>query len=71
MGIIMSGDFNPDEMIARSTKLFLYEKQTGSGINPGQESPIMAPITGKFRPNPENVMMDSVFRVLRQRMQEC
>lgn len=59
MGIIMSGDFNPDEMIAKIDKAFSYMKNKPvPAYNPGQESPIMAPITREvYGPNPENIMI--------------
>lgn len=57
MGIIMSGDFNPDEMIAKIDKDFSYMKsKTIPAYNIGQEKPITAPITKEvFGPNPENI----------------
>lgn len=57
MGIIMSGDFNPDEMIAKIDKDFSYMKsKTIPAYNIGQEKPITAPITKEvYGPNPENI----------------
>lgn len=57
MGIIMSGDFNPDELIAKIDKDFSYMKsKTIPAYNIGQEKPITAPITKEvFGPNPENI----------------
>ncbi|ASK28969.1 peptidase M16 [Chryseobacterium sp. T16E-39] len=57
MGIIMSGDFNPDEMIAKIDKDFSYMKPKAiPAYNIGQEKPITSPITKEvFGPNPENI----------------
>ncbi|ASW73850.1 peptidase M16 [Chryseobacterium piperi] len=57
MGIIMSGDFNPDEMIAKIDKDFSYmQPKAIPAYNVGQEKPITAPITREvFGPNPENI----------------
>lgn len=57
MGIIMSGDFNPDEMITKIDKDFSYMKSKAIPVyNIGQEKPITAPITKEvFGPNPENI----------------
>lgn len=59
MGIIMSGDFNPDQVIAQIDKDFGY-MQT-KPIPPYKfdpETPITAPITAEVTgPDPENIMM--------------
>lgn len=57
MGIIMSGDFNPDEMIAKIDRDFSYMKSKPIPVYTiGQEKPITAPITKEvFGPNPENI----------------
>lgn len=57
MGIIMSGDFNPDEMIAKIDKAFSYMKSKPvPEYKIGQEKPITAPITREvFGPTPENI----------------
>ncbi len=59
MGIIMSGDFNPDELIAKIDKAFGYMKP--KPVEPyryKEEKPISAPIFGEvYGPNPENVMI--------------
>lgn len=57
MGVIMSGDFNPDEMIAKIDRAFSYMKtRTVPGYAIGQESAITAPVTREvFGPNPENI----------------
>lgn len=57
MGIIMSGDFNPDEMIIKIDKEFSYMKPKEiPAYTVGQEQPITAPITKEvFGPNPENI----------------
>lgn len=59
MGIIMSGDFNPDEMIAKIDKAFSYMKpKTVPEYKIGQEKSITAPIVKEVvGPNPENVML--------------
>ncbi len=59
MGIIMSGDFNPDEIIGKIDRAFSYMKNKPVPVyNPGQESPIAAPITREvWGPNPENIMI--------------
>jgi predicted Zn-dependent peptidase len=59
MGIIMSGDFNPDEMIAKIDKAFSYMKpKTVPEYKVGQEKSITAPIVKEVvGPNPENVML--------------
>lgn len=57
MGIIMSGDFNPDEMIAKIDKAFSYMKSKPiPEYKVGQEKPITSPITREvFGPTPENI----------------
>ncbi|MCE3074274.1 M16 family metallopeptidase [Chryseobacterium gwangjuense] len=59
MGIIMSGDFNPDEVIAKIDKAFSYMKSKAiPEYKIGQEKPITAPIVKEVvGPNPENVML--------------
>ena len=59
MGIIMSGDFNPDEVIVKIDKAFSYMKpKTVPEYKVGQEKPITAPIVKEVvGPNPENVML--------------
>ncbi|SHM35696.1 M16 family metallopeptidase [Chryseobacterium polytrichastri] len=59
MGIIMSGDFNPDEVIAKIDKAFSYMKSKPiPNYNIGQEKAITAPIIKEvLGPNPESVMM--------------
>ncbi|WP_027385244.1 M16 family metallopeptidase [Chryseobacterium gregarium] len=57
MGIIMSGDFNPDEMIAKIDKTFSYMKSKPvPGYTVGREQPINVPVTREvYGPNPENI----------------
>jgi predicted Zn-dependent peptidase len=57
MGIIMSGDFNPDEMIAKIDKAFSYMKSKPvPEYKVGTEAPITAPIIREvYGPNPENI----------------
>lgn len=57
MGIIMSGDFNPDDMISKIDKAFSYMKSKPvPEYKIGQEKPITAPITREvFGPTPENI----------------
>ncbi|ALR30170.1 peptidase M16 [Chryseobacterium sp. IHB B 17019] len=57
MGIIMSGDFNPDEMIAKIDKAFSYMKSKPvPEYKIGTESPITSPIIREvYGPNPENI----------------
>lgn len=57
MGIIMSGDFNPDEMIAKIDKAFSYMKSKPiPEYKVAQEKPITTPIAREvFGPNPENI----------------
>jgi len=59
MGIIMSGDFNPDEVIAKIDKAFSYLKtKTVPEYKIGQEKPITAPVVKEVvGPNPESVML--------------
>ncbi|MEN4760454.1 insulinase family protein [Chryseobacterium sp. C39-AII1] len=59
MGIIMSGDFNPDEMIAKIDKSFSYMKNKAiPEYKVGQESAITSPVTREvFGPNPDNIML--------------
>ncbi|GAB0156554.1 insulinase family protein [Chryseobacterium sp. Alg-005] len=57
MGVIMSGDFNPDEMIAKIDRAFSYMKaKPVPEYKVAQEKPITAPITREvYGPNPENI----------------
>ncbi|MDR6405677.1 MULTISPECIES: M16 family metallopeptidase [Chryseobacterium] len=57
MGVIMSGDFNPDEMIAKIDKAFSYMKSKPvPEYKIGTESPITSPIIREvYGPNPENI----------------
>jgi predicted Zn-dependent peptidase len=59
MGIIMSGDFNPDEVIAKIDKAFSYMKPKAiPEYKVGQEKAITAPVVKEVvGPNPENVML--------------
>lgn len=59
MGIIMSGDFNPDEIIAKIDKAFSYMKQKAvPNYVVGQEKAITSPVTKEvFGPNPESLLM--------------
>ncbi|MDR3025194.1 insulinase family protein [Chryseobacterium sp.] len=59
MGIIMSGDFNPDEVIAKIDKAFSYMKPKAiPEYKVGHEKAITAPIVKEVTgPNPENVML--------------
>jgi predicted Zn-dependent peptidase len=57
MGVIMSGDFNPDEMITKIDKAFSYMKSKPvPEYKVGAEKPITSPIIKEvFGPNPENI----------------
>lgn len=57
MGVIMSGDFNPDEMIAKIDRAFSYMKSKPvPEYKVAQEKPITAPIIREvYGPNPENI----------------
>ncbi|MEY8758866.1 M16 family metallopeptidase [Chryseobacterium tongliaoense] len=57
MGVIMSGDFNPDEMIAKIDKAFSYMKSKPvPEYKVGTESPITSPIVKEvYGPTPENI----------------
>lgn len=57
MGVIMSGDFNPDEMIAKIDRAFSYMKaKPVPEYKVAQEKPITAPIIREvYGPNPENI----------------
>lgn len=59
MGVIMSGDFNPDEVIAKIDKAFSFMKaKTVPEYKIGQEKPITSPIIKEVvGPNPESVML--------------
>lgn len=59
MGIIMSGDFNPDEVIAKIDKSFSYMKSKPvPEYKVGQEKPITSPVVKEVvGPNPESVML--------------
>lgn len=57
MGVIMSGDFNPDEMISKIDRAFSYMKpKTVPEYKIGTEQPISVPVTREvYGPNPENI----------------
>lgn len=57
MGVIMSGDFNPDEMISKIDRAFSYMKpKTVPEYKIGTEQPINIPVTREvYGPNPENI----------------
>nr|WP_314490482.1 insulinase family protein [uncultured Chryseobacterium sp.] len=59
MGVIMSGDFNPDEMIAKIDKAFSYMKSKAvPEYLIGKEKPISSPVVKEVTgPNPESLMM--------------
>jgi len=59
MGIIMAGDFNPDEVIAKIDKAFSYMKPKPiPPYNPGKESPILKPLKADvYGPQPARLMM--------------
>lgn len=59
MGIIMSGDFNPDEVIAKIDKSFSYMKSKPvPEYKVGQEKPITSPVVKEVvGPNPESIML--------------
>lgn len=59
MGIIMSGNFNPDEMIGKIDKAFSYMKSKPiPKYNIGQEKPISKVVVKEvFGPNPETIML--------------
>lgn len=59
MGIIMSGDFNPDEVIAKIDKAFSYMKSKPvPEYIVGQEKAITIPVIKEVvGPNPESVML--------------
>ncbi|MDR2234890.1 MAG: insulinase family protein [Chryseobacterium sp.] len=59
MGVIMSGDFNPDEVIAKIDKAFSFMKtKTVPEYKIGQEKPITSPVVKEVvGPNPESVML--------------
>lgn len=59
MGIIMSGDFNPDEMIAKIDKAFSYMKSKPvPEYKVVEEQPITSPIVKEvYGPNPENIII--------------
>ncbi|WP_160138377.1 M16 family metallopeptidase [Chryseobacterium sp. c4a] len=59
MGIIMSGDFNPDEVIAKIDKAFSYMKSKPiPEYIIGQEKAITTPVIKEVvGPNPESVML--------------
>nr|WP_315027744.1 insulinase family protein [uncultured Chryseobacterium sp.] len=59
MGIIMSGDFNPDEVIAKVDKAFSYMKsKTIPEYKVGHEKAISSPVVKEVvGPNPESVML--------------
>lgn len=59
MGVIMAGDFDPDELIKKIDQTFSYMK--AKKVQPytfQPEKPITQPITGEvFGPNPESIMI--------------
>jgi predicted Zn-dependent peptidase len=57
MGVIMSGDFNPDVMVKKIDQKFAYMKRTVvPAYTFGPEKPIMQPIKRDvYGPNPENL----------------
>ncbi|WP_370896364.1 M16 family metallopeptidase [Chryseobacterium gossypii] len=57
MGVIMSGDFNPDEMIVKIDKAFSYMKPKPiPEYKVGTEQPITTPIIREvYGPTPENI----------------
>lgn len=57
MGVIMSGDFNPDEMIVKIDKAFSYMKSKPvPEYKIGTENPITSPVIREvYGPNPENI----------------
>jgi predicted Zn-dependent peptidase len=59
MGIIMSGDFDPDVMIAKIDKAFSYmQSKPIPEYVIGQEKPIASPVVKEvYGPNPESLMM--------------
>src|SRR5690606_34492198 len=59
MGIIMSGDFNPDEMIKKIDQHFAYMKsKTVPEYTFSPEQPITAPVIKEvYGPTPENIMI--------------
>ncbi|WP_118951693.1 M16 family metallopeptidase [Taibaiella helva] len=59
MGIVMSGDFNPDQVIAQIDKDFGYmQTKPVPAYKFDPEAPITAPITAEVTgPDPENIMM--------------
>ncbi len=59
MGIIMSGDFNPDQVIARIDKDFGYMQNKAVPVYKfDQEKPITTPISKEVTgPDPENIMI--------------
>lgn len=59
MGVILSGDFNPDEVIAKIDKAFSYmQPKAVPEYKIGQEKPITAPVIKEVTgPNPESVML--------------
>ena len=59
MGVIMSGDFNPDEMIRKIDRSFSYMKAKAiPAYTFSPEKPIPAPVAKEvFGPTPENIMI--------------
>lgn len=59
MGVIMSGDFNPDEMIVKIDKAFSYMKPKAiPEYKIGQEKALTKPVVKEVvGPNPESVML--------------
>ncbi|WP_118973156.1 M16 family metallopeptidase [Taibaiella koreensis] len=59
MGIVMSGDFNPDQVIAEIDKDFGYMQNKAIPVYKfDPEAPIAAPVTAEVTgPDPENIML--------------
>lgn len=59
MGVILSGDFNPDEVIAKIDKAFSYmQPKAVPEYKIGQEKPITTPVIKEVTgPNPESIML--------------
>jgi predicted Zn-dependent peptidase len=71
MGIIMSGDFNPDEVIAKIDKAFSYMKPNlFRNIKSDRKSNHLSYTKEVVGPNPENVMLGFRFPELPRKMQD-
>lgn len=59
MGVIMSGDFNPDEMVKKIDQSFSYmQSKTVPPYTFGPEKPIASPVANEvFGPTPESIMI--------------